>query len=80
MVMVKTILIENTESRKFHMCCNMNRTSTVAMAMMGMGMGMAMMAGMMIGSCIYDRMNSNKKSMRRFEMMKKSDESDLQKA
>ena len=45
-----------------------------------MGMGMAMMAGMMMGSCLNDRMNSNKKSMRRFGMMKKSDESDLQKA
>ena len=51
--------------------------------MMGMamvGMGMAMMAGMMMGNCLNDRMNSNKKSMRRFGMMKKSDESDLQKA
>ena len=56
----------------------MKRNSTVAMAMMGMGM--AMMAGMMMGSCLNDRMNSNKKSMRRFGMMKKSDESDLQKA
>ena len=45
-----------------------------------MGMGMAMMAGMMIGSCMNNRMNSNKKSIRRFGMMKKSDESDLQKA
>ena len=62
------------------MCCNMKRSSTVAMAMMGMGMGMAMMAGMMMGSCLNNRMNSNKKSMRRFGMMKKSDESDLQKA
>ena len=60
------------------MCCNMKRSSTVAMAMMGMGM--AMMAGMMMGSCIKNRMNSNKKLMRRFGMMKKSDESDLQKA
>ena len=60
------------------MCCNMKRSSTVAMAMMGMGM--AMMAGMMMGSCIKNRMNSNKKSVRRFGMMKKSDESDLQKA
>ena len=60
------------------MCCNMKRSSTVAMAMMGMGM--AMMAGMMMGSCMNDRMNSSKKSMRRFGMMKKSDESDLQKA
>ena len=49
-------------------------------AMLGMGMGMAMMAGMMIGSCMNNRMNSNKKSVRRFGMMKKSDESDLQKA
>ena len=66
------------------MCCNMKRSSTVSMAMMGMGMGMgmgmAMMAGMMMGSCMNNRMNSNKKSMRRFGMMKKSDESDLQKA
>ena len=45
-----------------------------------MGMGMAMMAGMMMGSCLNNRMNSNKKSVRRFGMMKKSDESDLQKA
>ena len=51
--------------------------------MMGMamiGMGMAIMAGMMMGSCMDNRMNSNKKSIRRFGMMKKSDESDLQKA
>ena len=60
------------------MCCNMKRSSTVAMAMMGMGM--AMMAGIMMGSCMNNRMNSNKKSMRRFGIMKKSDESDLQKA
>ena len=60
------------------MCCNMKRSSTVAMAMMGMGM--AMMAGMMMGSCMNNSMNSNKKSMRRFGMMKKTDESDLQKA
>ena len=60
------------------MCCNKKRSSTVAMAMMGMGM--AMMAGMMMGSCIKNRMNSNTKSVRRFGMMKKSDESDLQKA
>mgnify|MGYP005682456469 FL=1 len=60
------------------MCCNMKRSSTVAMAMMGMGM--AMMAGMMMGSCLNNRMNSNKKSMKRFGMMKKSDESNLQKA
>ena len=59
------------------MCCNMKRSSTVAMAMMGMGM--AMMAGIMMGSCMNNRMNSNKKSMKRFGMMKKSDESDLQK-
>ena len=45
-----------------------------------MGMGMAMMAGMMMGSCLNNRMNSNKKSMKRFGMMKKSDETDLQKA
>ena len=45
-----------------------------------MGMGMAMMAGMMMGSCLNNRMNSNKKMMIRFGMMKKSDESDLQKA
>ena len=45
-----------------------------------MGMGMAMMAGMMMGSCLNNRMNSNKKSIKRFGMMKKSDESDLQKA
>ncbi len=45
-----------------------------------MGMGMAMMTGMMVGRCMNSRMNSNKKSMRRFGMMKKSDESDLKKA
>ena len=56
----------------------MKRSSTVAMAMMGMGM--AMMAGLMMGSCMNNRMNSNKKSVRRFGMMKKSDESGLQKA
>ena len=44
-----------------------------------MGMGMAMMARMIMESCLNKRMNSNKKSMRRFGMMKKSDESDLQK-
>ena len=49
----------------------------VRMAMMGMGI--AMMAGMMMGRCMNKRMNSNKKSMRRLGMMKKSDESDLQK-
>ena len=62
------------------MCCNMKRVPMMGMAMMGMGMGMAMMAGMMAGSCMKNRMNSNKKSMRRFGMMKKSNESDLQKA
>ena len=56
----------------------MKRGSMMGMAMIGMGM--AMMAGMMMGSCITDRMSSNKKTMRRFGMMKKSDESDLQKA
>ena len=50
------------------------------MGMAVMGMGMAMMAGMMMVSCLKNRMNSNKKSVRRFGMMKKSDESDLQKA
>ena len=60
------------------MCCNMKRDSMIRMAMMGMGM--AMMAGMLMGSCLNNRMNSNKKSMRRFGVMKKSDESDLQKA
>ena len=60
------------------MCCNMKRGPMMGMAMMGMGM--AMMAGMMMGSCMNNRMNSNKKLMRRFGMMKKSDESDLQKA
>ena len=49
----------------------------IGMAMMGMGM--AMMAGMMMGSCMNILMNSNKKSIKRFGMMKKSDESDLQK-
>ena len=60
------------------MCCNMKRSSTVAMVMMGMGT--AMMAGMMMGICLNNRMNYNKKLMRRFGMMNKSDESDLQKA
>ena len=44
------------------------------------GMGMVMMAGLMMGYCMNNRMNSNKKSIRRFGMMKKSDESDLQKS
>ena len=60
------------------MCCNMK--SGPMMGMVLMGMGMAMMAGMMMGSCLNNRMNSNKKLMRKFGMMKKSDESDLQKA
>ena len=60
------------------MCCNMNRGPMIGIAMMGMGM--AMMAGMMMGSCMNNRMNSNKKSIRKFGLMKKSDESDLQKA
>ena len=60
------------------MCCNMKRVSMMWMAMIGMGM--AMMAGMMMGCYMNNRMNSNKKSVRRFGMMKKSDESDLQKA
>ena len=50
------------------------------MGMAMMGLSMAMMAGMMMGSCMNNRMNSNKKPMKRFGMMKKSDESDLQKA
>ena len=62
------------------MCCNMKKSSTASLAMIGIGMGMAMMAGMMMGRCMYNRMNSNKKSVRKFGMMKKSDESDLQKA
>ena len=60
------------------MCCNMKKGPMIGIAMMGMGM--AMMAGMMMGSCLNNRMNSHKKLMRRFGMMKKSDESDLQKA
>ena len=60
------------------MCCNMKRVPMIGMAMMGMGM--AMIAGMMMGNCMNDRMNSNKKSMRKFGMMKKSEKSDLQKA
>ena len=60
------------------MCCNMKSGPMMGMAMMGISM--AMMAGMMMGSCMKNRMNSNKKSVRRFGMMKKSDESDLQKA
>ena len=50
------------------------------MGMALMGMGMAMMAGMMMGSCLNNRVNSSKKSMRRFGMMNNTDESDLQKA
>ena len=65
-------------NERFHMCCNTKRGPIIGMAMMGMGM--AMMAGMMMGKCMNNRMRSNKKSMRRFGMMKKSDESDLQKA
>ena len=56
----------------------MKRGPMMGMAMMGMGM--AMMAGMMMGRCMKNCINSNKKSMRKFGMMKKSDESDLQKA
>ena len=41
------------------MCCNMKRGPMIGIAMMGMGM--AMMAGMMMGSCLSNRMNSNKK-------------------
>ena len=49
--------------------------------MLGMSMmGMAMMAGMIMGYCINNRMNSHKKSMKKFGVIKKSDESDLQKA
>ena len=59
------------------MCCNMKSSPMIGIAMMGMGM--AMMAGMMMGSCLNNRMNSNKKSMRKFGMMNKSDVSDLQK-
>ena len=62
------------------MCCNMKRGPMIGIAMMGMGMMAGMMAGMMMGSCMKNHMNSNKKSVRRFGMMKKSDESDLQKA
>ena len=61
------------------MYCDMKKQGSM-MGMAMMGMGMAMMAGMMMGSCMNNCMNSNKKSMRRFGMMKKSDESDLQKA
>ena len=60
------------------MSCNMNRGPMIGIAMMGMGM--AMMAGMMMGSYLNNRMNSSKKSLRRFGLMKKSNESDLQKA
>ena len=60
------------------MCCNTKIGPMMGMAMMGMGV--AMMAGMMMGSYLNNRMNSNKKSVRRFGMMKKSDESDLPKA
>ena len=44
------------------------------------GMGTAIMASMMKRNCIYNRMNSNKKTMKKFETMKKSGEFDLQKA
>ena len=47
---------------------------------MGMGIGMTMMAGMMMGRDMNNRMNPNKKAIRKFGTMKKSDESDLQKA
>ena len=60
------------------MCCKMKSGPMMEITMMGMGM--AMMAGMMMGCCLNNRMNSNKKSVRRFGMMNKSDESDLQKA
>ena len=60
------------------MCCNMKSGPMMGIAMMGMGM--AIMAGMMMGCGMKNRMNSNKKSVRRFGMMNKSDESDLQKA
>ena len=60
------------------MCCNMKRGTMMGTAMMGICM--AMMAGMMMGSCMKNRMNSHKKLMGRFGMIKKSDESDLQKA
>ena len=61
------------------MYCNTKKQgSMIGMAMMGMGM--AMMAGMMMGRCMNNRVNSGKKSMRRFGMIKKSDESNLQKA
>ena len=59
------------------MCCNMKESPMMGMAMMGMGM--AMIAGMMMGNCMNNRVNYSKKSRRRFGMMKKSDESDLQK-
>ena len=50
------------------------------MGMAMIGMGMAMMTGMMMVNCINKRINTSKKSMRRFSMMNKTDESDLQKA
>ena len=58
------------------MCCNMKRNPMMGMAIMGMGM----IAGMMMGNCLNNRINSNKKMLRKFGMMKKTDESDLQKA
>ena len=60
------------------MCCNMKRSPMIGIAMMGMGM--AMMAGMMMRSCLNNSMSLNKKTVRKFGMMKKSDESNLQKA
>ena len=45
------------------------------MVMAMMGMGMAMMVGMMMGK----GMDSDKKSMKKFGMMKNSDESNLHK-
>ena len=50
--------------------------------MLGMamiGMGVTMMAGMMMGRCMNNRINTSKKPMRRFGMMNKAYESDLQK-
>ena len=40
------------------MCCNMNKGPVIRIAMMGMGM--AMLAGMMMGSYMKNRMNSDK--------------------
>ena len=67
------------------MCYKMKRGPMMGMPIMGMGMAMigmamGMMAGMIVGRCMNNRMNSSKKTMRRFGMMNKPDKSNLKKA